>query len=81
MLRVTRDFVDCIEEKHLKTLLRLHLIVGHSREDQFDVLLLILQEYDIIRKLRAVVDNNSSTNDILCRAIEAYLRREEEDLQ
>ena len=80
MLGVTRDFIDCIEEKHLKTLLRLRLVVGHSGDDQFDVLLPLLQDYDIVRKLRAIVGDNSSTNDTLCQAIEAYLKKEE-DLQ
>jgi hypothetical protein len=81
LLGVTGDFVDCTEEKHLKTLLALRPVAGHSGEDQFDVLLPILQEYGIVRKLGAVVSDNSGTNDTLCRAIEAYLRREERDLQ
>ena len=81
LLGVTGDFIDCMEEKHLKTLLGLRPVAGHSGEDQFDVLLPILQEYSIVRKLGAVVGDNSGTNDTLCRAIEAYLRREEEDLQ
>jgi hypothetical protein len=80
LLGVTRDFVDCIEEKHLKPLFRLRLVVGYSGEDQFDIFLSILQEYSIIQKLGAIAGDNSSTNDTLCRAIEAYLRREEEDL-
>jgi hypothetical protein len=42
LLGVTRDFVDCTEEKHLKTLLGLRLVAGYSREDQFDVLLSII---------------------------------------
>jgi hypothetical protein len=33
LLGVTRDFVDCTEEKHLKTLLRLRPTAGHSGED------------------------------------------------
>jgi hypothetical protein len=64
----------------LKTLLGLRPVTGYSREDQFDVLLPILQEYGIVRKLGAIISDNSGTNDTLCRAIEAYLRREE-DLQ
>jgi hypothetical protein len=81
LLRVTGDFIDCIEEKHLKTLLGLRPIAGYSRDDQFDALLPLLQDYDIVQKLGAVVGDNSSTNDTLCRAIEAYLKREEGDLQ
>jgi|tagenome__1003787_1003787.scaffolds.fasta_scaffold20916204_2 hypothetical protein len=81
LLGVTGDFIDCTEEKHLKTLLGLRPVPGHSGEDQFNILLSILQEYGIVRKLGAIVGDNSGTNDTLCRAIEVYLRREEEDLQ
>jgi hypothetical protein len=79
LLRVTRDFIDCIEEKYLKTLLRLRPVAGHSGDDQFDVLLSIIQDYDIVRKLGAIIGNNSGTNDTLCRAIKAYLKKEEGD--
>jgi hypothetical protein len=70
-----------MEEKHLKTLLRLRPVASHSREDQFDVLLSIIQDYDIVQKLGAIVGDNSGTNDTLCRATKAYLEDEEEDLQ
>jgi hypothetical protein len=33
----------------------------------------VLQDYDIVSKLRAVVADNSGTNDTLCQEIEAYL--------
>ena len=78
LLGVTGDFIDCIEEKHLKTLLGLCLVAGHSGDDQFDVLLPLLQDYDIVQKLGAIVSNNSGTNDTLCQAIETYLKREED---
>jgi len=80
LLGVTRDFIDCIEEKHSKTLLGLRLVAGHSRDNQFNVLLPLLQDYDIVQKLEAIVSNNSSTNNTLCQAIKAYLKKEEEDL-
>ena len=44
---------------------------------QFTTLLLVLQDYGIVRKLGAVVSDNSSTNNTLCQAIEAYLLKEE----
>jgi hypothetical protein len=78
LLGVTRDFVDCIEEKHLKTLLGLRLVASHSGEDQFDVLLSIIQDYGIVRKLGAIVSDNSGTNDTLCQATKAYLKGEED---
>ena len=51
---------------------------GYSGEEQFAILLLVLQDYDIIQKLGAVVANNSSTNDTLCQEIEAHLLQVED---
>ena len=56
MLEVTRDFVDCTEEKYLKTFLGLCPVAGYSREDQFDILLSILQEYSIVQKYNKYSD-------------------------
>jgi hypothetical protein len=42
---------------------------GHFSEHQFAVLLPILEDYDIFYKLGAIIANNASTNDVLCRAI------------
>ena len=39
LLAVTADFVDYIEEKHVKTLLALCTVKNHSEEEQFAVLL------------------------------------------
>jgi hypothetical protein len=66
LLAVTADFVDCTEEKHMKALLALRKVKGHSGELQFAVLLLVLYDYDIIQKLGAVVADNSTTNDTFC---------------
>ena len=57
----------------MKTLLTLYIVKNHSKEEQFVVLLSVLQDYNIIKKLRAVVTNNSNTNDTLCQEIEDYL--------
>jgi hypothetical protein len=73
LLAVTADFVDYIEEKHVKALLALRTVKGHSGEEQFAVLLPVLQDYGIVQKLGAVVADNSGTNDTLCQEIEAYL--------
>lgn len=78
LLGVTGDFIDCIEEKHQKTLLGLRLVASHSREAQFEVVLPIIQEYSIVQKLGAVIGDNSSTNDTLYQAIEAHLLEEED---
>ena len=41
----------------------------------------LLQEYGITQMLRAVIGDNSSTNNTLCRAIKAHLKREDRDSQ
>jgi len=77
LLAVTADFVDYTEEKHMNTLLALRVVKGHSGEEQFAVLLQVLQDYGIVKKLGAITGDNSSTNDTLCRKIEDYLLRTE----
>ena len=37
----------------------------------------MLQDYDIVHKLEAVVTDNFDTNDIFCQEIEAYLLSKE----
>ena len=66
LLAVTADFVDCIEERHVKALLALRTVEGHSGEEQFAVLLPVLQDYDIIKKLRTIITDNSDINNTLC---------------
>ena len=74
---ITADFVDCTEEKHIKTFLVLYTVKDHSEEEQFAVFLSVLQDYDIVQKLEAVVANNSDINDTLCQEIKAYLLNKE----
>ncbi len=77
MLGITADFVDCEDEKHTKALIALPEVDGHSGEDQFKALLPVLQDYSIVRKVGAVIGDNSGTNDTLSRAIQRYLVEEE----
>jgi len=63
----------------LKTFLEFCPITDYSGKNQFDVLLSIFKKYSIVRKLGAIIGDNSDINDILYRAIEAYLRREKKD--
>ena len=72
LLAVIADFVDCIEEKHIKTLLAFQIIKNHSEKEQFAILLSVLQDYDIVQKLETVVVDNSDTNDTFCQKIEAH---------
>jgi hypothetical protein len=77
LLAICSHFVDS-QERCTKSLLALRTVANHSGEEQWDALLPVLQEYGIVRKLGAVVGDNSSTNDTLCRAISEYLHKEEE---
>jgi hypothetical protein len=65
----------------LKILFEFRSIISYNGENKFDVLFPILQKYDIVRKFKTVINDNSGINDILYRIIKAYLRREEEDHQ
>lgn len=46
---------------------------GHSGEDQFSILRLILEDYGIVWKLGAVIADNAPSNNVLCRFIQAHL--------
>jgi hypothetical protein len=81
LLGITGDFINYTKEKYLKTFFGLRSIADYNEENQFDVFFPILQEYGIVRKLKAVISDNSGTNDTFYQIIEAYLRKEEEDLQ
>ena len=73
LLTVTADFVDCTEEKYMKTFLVLQIVKDYSEKKQFAVLLSVLQDYDIVQKLETVITDNSDINNIFCQEIEAYL--------
>ena len=77
MLRIIADFVNYKEEKHIKALIALPKVDGYSRQAQFDALLLVLRNYSTVQKVGAMIGNNSSTNDTLAQANEAYLLKEE----
>ena len=65
--------MDHLQEKHIKTLITLHEVKDYSKDDQFKVLLPTLWDYSIFHKLGAIVDDNASTNNTLCCAVEKYL--------
>ena len=66
LLIITADFVDCIKKKHMKTFFALQIVKNYSEKEQFIILFSVLQDYDIIQKLKAVVADNFDTNDIFC---------------
>jgi len=61
------------EQKKEKALLALKEVPGHSGEDQFSILLPVLQDYGIELKLGAIIADNTSPNNVLCRIIEKYI--------
>lgn len=70
---IVAHFIEQQDENHMKALIALKEVAGHSGEDQFAILLPVLKDYGIVRQLGAVVGDNASTNDTLCREIEAYM--------
>ena len=42
LLTVTADFINCIEMKHVKTLLAFHTVKNHNEEEQFAVVFFML---------------------------------------
>jgi len=76
LLGIVAHIVDCLE-KHFKALIALRTITNHSGDEQFSVLLPVLQDYSIVQKLKAIVGDNASTNNTLCVAVEEYLLEEE----
>jgi hypothetical protein len=73
LLGIVAHCVDHLQEKHIKALIGLPKVEGHSGDDQFVALLPILQDYGILHKLGAIVGDNASTNDTLCRTTEKHL--------
>jgi hypothetical protein len=63
-----------------KALLALCKVKGYSRENQFEILLLVLQDYGIVRKLGAIVADNASLNNTLCQVIKTYMLAKEDQL-
>jgi hypothetical protein len=61
------------QAKPRKALLALRTVSGHSGEDQWEVLLPVLQEYRIVGNVGALVADNSGTNDTLCRKISSFM--------
>jgi hypothetical protein len=49
-------------------------VPSHNKEDQFSILLFILQDYGIKKKLKAIIANNAPSNNVLYRTIEKYIK-------
>jgi len=76
LLGICGHFVD--RQKQLrKSLLALRPVASHSGQEQFQTFLPVLQEYGFSQKLGAIISDNASTNDTLCRAIHGHLEKVE----
>jgi hypothetical protein len=60
--------------KQQKALLALKKVSGHSSEAQMAVFWPVLQNYGIVNKLGAIVSDNASTNNVLCRTVQKELK-------
>lgn len=68
-LAIVAHFVRHDSGHFMKSLLALRQVGGHSGEEQFTVLRTVLEEYEISRNLGAIIGDNATTNDTLCRTI------------
>jgi hypothetical protein len=75
LLAICAHYITHLLKKR-KALLALRTVAGHSGDNQFDILLPILEDYDIVQKLGAIVADNASPNNTLCKAVENYMLKE-----
>lgn len=64
-------------DQHMKALISLRPVANHSGAEQLSSLIPVFQDYGISHKVGAVVSDNATPNDTLCRAMEVHLRDEE----
>lgn len=71
-LGVCGHFVEYETERLFKALLGLCPVGGHSSQDQFDVLIPLLDDYGITGKLGCIMGDNHSANDKLCNLVARF---------
>jgi hypothetical protein len=71
LLAICAHFTTC-DHKKQKALLALKKVPGHSGEDQFSILFPVLEDYDIVQKLGAIIADNAASNNVLCRIIQSH---------
>jgi hypothetical protein len=76
-LGICAHFIECETEKLFKALLGLCPVGSHGAKDQFDVLIPLLEDYGITRKLGCIMGDNHGANDKLCRFISNFLFEKE----
>jgi hypothetical protein len=53
-------------------------VPDYSGEDQFSILFSILQDYDIVQKLKAIIADNAAPNNVFYRTIETHYKNKKE---
>ncbi len=74
LLAICAHFI-LYEQKKEKALLTLKKMPNHSGEDQFSILVSILQDYGIKKKFGAIIIDNTSLNNVLCRIVEKHMKK------
>jgi len=75
LLAVCASFIG-VQNSFRNILIGLRIVEGHSGENQWNSLLPLLQEYGIENKIGAVIGNNATTNNTLCRTMAQWLGSE-----
>ena len=73
-LAICAHFVNCNGELKKYTIALPELCEGKGGKAQAAALIPVLQEYDIAGRLGYIVSDNATTNDVLCRTLEAWMR-------
>src|SRR5438034_5806712 len=76
-LGICTHFVDHDSQQLLKTLIRLRPLLIHGGDYQAEILIPVLQEFGITRKIGYCIGDNHGSNDRLCRAISLFLQEKE----
>ena len=71
-LAIVGHFVDA-DQTRQNALLALRTIPNHTGEEQANIVLSVLQEYDIVQSLGIIMGDNASNNNTLCRTMSKYL--------
>ncbi|KAF2836092.1 hypothetical protein M501DRAFT_284243 [Patellaria atrata CBS 101060] len=74
LLSIVAHYIDRTEEVPQRVLLGLKEVGNYSSSEQLEVLLPVLQDYGIVRRLGTIIGDNASTNDKLCQLLSQYLQ-------
>ncbi len=76
-LGICTHFVDHDSQQLLKALIGLRPLLTHGGDHQAEILIPVLQEFGIARKIGYCIGDNHGSNDRLCRAISLFLQEKE----